>query len=176
MCALGKAGGDEQLRRRIGEDHRADVPPVQHGAALLAEAALEIQQRRTDGGNGCHRGGGGIGDRPAQVAALQVGRPQRARRGLGRFRVGGIGAGVQHEAADGAVQQAGVQIRQAKRRREPPCQGAFSRGGGSVDCYDGGDDRAAAHAAASSPPASFISSTKPGKLVSMKPASSTTTG
>ncbi len=42
--AGGDAGGDEQLGAGLRENHRADVAAVEHGAALVAELALEGKQ------------------------------------------------------------------------------------------------------------------------------------
>ena len=122
-----QAGGHEQLRRRVGKDHGADVAAVEHGAALGGEVALEVEQRRAHPGDRGHGGRGGVGRRAAQIgrapdrAAAAPGRPPRRRR------VGRIAAGVQHAAADGAVQQAGVEIRQAQRGGEPARERALAR-------------------------------------------------
>ena len=79
-CPFGQRRRDVQLHRRIGKDHRADVAAVQHRAALGREAALEIQQCGAHRRDRRHGGGGGIGHRSAQIAALQIVRPQRPRR------------------------------------------------------------------------------------------------
>ena len=60
-------------------------------------------------------------------------------RGFGRGRVGRVGAGVQHAAADGAVEQAGIEIGQAERGGEAAGERALAGGGRAVD----GDDAAA---------------------------------
>ena len=173
--ALGRAGGDEQLHRRVREDHRADVAAVQHRAVPAAEVALEVQQRGADRRD-WRRPRGRAHRRPGRAGRRGPGRPAAgAGRRLGRRRVARVGASVQHAAADGAIQQPGIEIGQAERRGEPAGQRALPGRGGAVD----GDDRRDA-APQAAPPGSagsrFISAAKPGKLVSMKPASSTVTG
>ncbi len=111
----GQGGGDVELHRRIGENHRADIAAVQHRTALGGEAALEIQQCRAHCWDRRHRGGGGVRHGAAQIGALQVGRPQRARSGLRSRRVRGIAAAIQHPPPDRTIQQAGVEIRQPER-------------------------------------------------------------
>ena len=80
--ALGQAGGDEQFRVRIREDHRADVAAIQHRAVPSGEIALEREQRGAHARDGRDRGRRRIGLRAAQVGTIQVRRPQRPRRAL----------------------------------------------------------------------------------------------
>jgi hypothetical protein len=138
-----QAGGDEQLHRGIGEDHRADVATVQYRATLPPEAALKRQQSRAHAGDCGHGGRGGVGLRATQVVPVQVGGDQGARRGLGGSRVGRIGPRVQHAPADRAIQQARVQVGQPERRRDAPSQRALAGRRRSVD----GDDRPRRHGA-----------------------------
>ncbi len=99
---------------------------------------------------------------------------QGAGGGFGGRGIGRVAARVQHAPAGGAIQQAGVQMRQAEMRRQPLRQGALAGRRRAVD----GDDEAHAGTTAGppSPAAVFSRSAKPGKLVSMKLASSTCTG
>src|SRR5690606_39319320 len=132
------------------EQGRAHARMAGHGAGCLARAAI---------------GQAGV--------VAQAGQIQR-QRGLGRrLGVAEITARIQHRQAHGAIQQAGVQIRQAVVGGQTRGDGALARGGGAVD----GDDKV--HAAspwAIVPPSPFIISTKPGKLVAIISGSRTETG
>ena len=139
---------DEQFGVGIRCDHGADVAAVEDGAACLAgEALLALHQRCAD-----ERVGGDDGGELADLIAAQ--------RGVGEQRIvkvaGGDGVGlfggVEFQATDGqrhgAVQQPGVEVRQAVMTRESLGDGALARCGGAVD----GDDHAA------SPPSRPVSS------------------
>ena len=82
--------------------------------------------------------GGGVGGRAAQVGAGEVFGAQGGGGGFGAGRVGRVGAGIQHAAADGAVEQAGIEVAQAQLGGEPAGERAFAGGGGAVN----GDDQA----------------------------------
>ena len=86
-----------------------------------------------------------------------------------------VGAGLEHAAADRAVEQAGVEEREAQRVGQPPRQRALAGRGRAVDR----DDERAGHDASAGSmrhPRPFIRPRKPGKLVSMASAPSTVTG
>ena len=74
--------------------------------------------------------------------------------------------GLQQACGGRAIEQAGVEMRQAVVRRQAPGDRALARSGRTVD----GDDHGSAA------PRRCINSTNPGKLVAMKLASSTFTG
>jgi len=148
------------------------VAAIQHRTSLGGEGALKIQQRGTHARDRSDGSRGHIGHGSAQVFPIQVGRLQCTCLGLGGGGIRRISASVQHAAADRAIQEAGIEVGQSKRRGNAPCQRALAGGRGPVDRNDG----AALHAGDSAAPTRFISSMKPGKLVSMMPASSTVTG
>ena len=83
--AFSDTGGDEKLHPRIGEDHRADIPPIQHRTLRGAKAALEIQQGRAHGGDGGHFAGCHICKRATQITAGEVFWCQGASFGFGMF-------------------------------------------------------------------------------------------
>ena len=168
------AGGDEQLHRRVRERSpcRCRARPAPRRGPRPKPRWKSSSAARTAGIDG-HRGRRRVRRRPAQVGARQIRRRQRPRRRRGRGRIGRIAARIQHAPADRAVQQAGVEMRQAEMRGEPPRQRALAGRGRPVD----GDDQARA-VTPSTRRAERRSSARrnPGKLVSMKLASSTATG
>ncbi len=170
--ARGQAGRDEQLYGRIGEDDGADVATVQHRAACGSEIPLECEQGGADARDGGDRRGRGVGGGSSQIVPIQVPGPKLAGRTFRCRGIGGIATGIQDEAADRAIQQAGVEMGQAERVCQPTRQRALAGRRRTVDR----NDRPGRHAAARSAPAWFIRATKPGKLVSMKAPSSTVTG
>jgi len=76
--ALLGRGGDEELGLGGGEDDGADIAPIEHGAMLAAEAALEFEQFRPHIANGGNGSGGHIGHRAAQIGAGEIRRLERA--------------------------------------------------------------------------------------------------
>src|SRR5262249_28086786 len=87
-------------------------------------------------------------------------RGQRARAIVERMVV------VEHRLRHCPVEQARIEMAQAEMIRQPPGDGAFAGGGRAVD----GDDHCRFA------PSARSMSTKPGKLVAMKPVSSPVTG
>ena len=130
--AFGHTCGDEKLHPRIGEDHGADIPPIQHSALSGAEAALEIKQGCAHGGDGGDLAGGHVSQGTAQIASCEVFGRERA--GLG-FRHAGIlrvYATIKHAPANGAIEQAGIEVRQAKLGSQTPGKRALARGGRAI--------------------------------------------
>ncbi|QYU68541.1 MFS transporter [Leptolyngbya sp. 15MV] len=161
----------------VGEDHRADVPPIQHRAPNPRKVALPSQQRGADLRQ--HRDGRrrGIGLRPAQIGPLQIGRRQRPGLGRRHHGIARIAAAIQHAPPDRAIQQPRIQVRQPEFRREPPRQRALSRRRRAIHRDDEGFHTGPmAPSGAPLPTSPFTSAAKPGKEVSMKAASSTATG
>jgi hypothetical protein len=93
-----------------------------------------------------------------------------AARGVRGVRLGQLAGLAQGLDADGAVEQAGVQVRQAVELGQPLGDGSLAGGGGAVD----GDDQV--HAGSMAAPRPRIKSAKPGKLVAIISAPSTVTG
>ena len=169
------AGGDEQLHRRVREDDRADVAAVQHRATTGGEAALEVQQRRTHGRNGGHCCRRRVRGRSAQVAAIQVVRPaaharpprpppDRRDRRRHPARVG-----RRRDTADRCRGRASPSVAASRRASVP-----FPAAAGPSMAMTRRPARHAVRQALRR--RRFISSAKPGKLVSMKAVSSTVTG
>ncbi len=102
----------------------------------------------------------------AQRLAGEVGHVEIFGDGRGDLDIVEREAAVEHDAADTAIEQAGVEMRQAEMRGEPPGDGALARGRRSVDRDD--HEKSA--------PRPRIRPTKSGKLVAMKPVSSTVIG
>ncbi|MNV55256.1 hypothetical protein D3C71_1474860 [compost metagenome] len=133
-----RRGGDIELGCGVGRDDRADVAPVQNGAAGLAgEVLLQLQQ------GGAHaRMAGDPAGRLARVPlgqtriVRQAAEIQRKGRRFGRLGVAQVLPRIQHRQTDGAIQQARIQMRQAVMGRQTRGDGALARGGGAVD----GDD------------------------------------
>ena len=131
-------GGDIELGDGVRGDDRADIATVQNGAAgLTGEVLLQLQKR------GAHaRIAGDPAGRLARMTlgqariVRQAGEVQRQGRRLGCSRVAQIPPRVQHRQTHRAIQQAGVQMRQAIVRRQTGGDSALARGGGAVD----GDD------------------------------------
>src|SRR5690606_293477 len=135
-------GGDEQLHRRVGTDHRPDVAAVQHGAPFAprgmgGEPALVVQQGGPHFGQGSHLRGGKAHGLRAQVAGGKVAFGQA---GGGRSRVAAL---AQHLAADRAVERAGIEIGIVVPGGELPRQGALAGGHRAID---GDHDRGCCHA------------------------------
>src|SRR5690606_19928217 len=130
------AGGDKQLHIGLGRDHGADIAPVEHGpAGLKREAALALVQRLAHG----RVDRDAARQPPCRFAAqLWIGQQpvRKGRRGERVAGIVGVAAVEEHLASDGAIEQPGVEVRQAVMRGEGAGDGAFARGGGSVD----GDD------------------------------------
>ena len=134
---------DEQLDRRFGADHRADVAAVEHRARrAVRESALLVDQhaphRRND-----RNPGGGVGDGMGrQRFAVEVGEIDEFSRLDGaRLVVQRPAPGDQHRR-DGAVGQPGVEIGQVVIVGEPARERALAGRGGAVDGDDeGGGNR-----------------------------------
>ena len=122
--ALGQAGGDEQLRRRVGKDHRADVAAVQHRAAAAPKPRWNASRAARHAGMAATAAAAASACGPRRsVRRMSVGGTSAARR-LRHRRIGGVAAGIQHAAADRAIQQAGIEIGQVRARRRagaPAC-------------------------------------------------------
>ena len=128
----------EQFGGGLWRDNGADIAPVQHCAArLLGKGALPLIQ------GGAHRG-------MHRDATGQAATGLAAQFGVGQQRVGkgaggcgvlgriGVAAVQQHLSAHGAIQHAGVEVRQAVMRGQCPGDGALAAGGGAVDGDDEG--------------------------------------
>ena len=133
--AFGHTCGDEKLHWRIGENHSADIPPIQHGALSGAEAALEIEQGSAHGGDGGDLAGGHVGQGAAQIAAREVFGRERASFGFSHAGILGVYAAIQHAPANGAIEQAGIEVRQAKFGCQAAGQRALARGGRAINRY-----------------------------------------
>ena len=107
-----------------------------------SKGALEVQE----GGPHARIAGdpaGGLAGTPVGQA-LDIGQVTGVQRPRHRFRRGRVvegSAGIQHAQSHGAVEQAGIQMRQPPGLRQPGGDGALARGGGSVD----GDDERWVH-------------------------------
>ncbi len=128
---------DEQLGRGARADDRADIPPVEDRAAgLSGKTLLPRQQRRTH--TGVRRDDAGIA---GVLARHQVGRiEQRRIEMLGRLgrrrRILGRLAGQAHHQPGGAVQLAGIEMRQPVMARQRPGDGALAAGGRPINGND----------------------------------------
>ena len=132
-------GGDEQLHIRIGADHRADIAPVEHCAAgLLREGPLAFEQRRAH----LRVDRDTTGKPPDCLAAqFRVGQQTvgEVRRSKSIRLAVGVASCELHLPPDRAVEQAGIEMRQAEMRGYGLGKSALAAGGGSVD----GDDHGA---------------------------------
>jgi len=135
-------GLDEQLHFRFRSDLGADIAAIEHGATRLqGEVALQLEQGPADFGNG----GNLRGQRPG-FGGLQWGRIaagdgdiEVVRRSDGRVReIGGVFAPGDGDA-DRAIEQPGVEMRQAVMSRKAGGQRALARSGRSIH----GDDHGA---------------------------------
>jgi hypothetical protein len=133
--AFGHARGDEKLHWRIGEDHGADIPPIQHSTLSGAEAALEIEQGSAHGGDSGDLAGGHVCQGTAQIAAREVFGRERASLSFGHAGILGVYAAIQHAPTNGAVEQAGIEVRQAKFGCQAPGQRALARGCRAINRY-----------------------------------------
>ena len=131
--ALSDTRGDEQFYLCIGEDHGADIPPVQHRTLSGAKAALEIKQGSAHGGDGGNLARRHVSERAAQITAREVLRRQRAGFCFGDAGILGVYAAIQNAPANGAIQQASIQIGQAKLRGQAAGERALARGGGAIN-------------------------------------------
>ena len=120
-------GRDEQLYPRLGADHRADVPPVEHRPACAGgEGALEVDQRRAHLGDrrDLRRG---LGDLfAAKAVALEI---------LGAEGAGGRHGLLarKHPPAHGAVEKPGVEMGETEMTGDRPGDGALAARGRAVD-------------------------------------------
>ena len=169
------AGGDVDLGVGVRADDRADIAPVEHGAARLA-------RRRPAGRRAARRAPPGCGRRwrrrrpPAGCAGA-------GRRALAGSRLRATASAAQrssrrkpsarHVARDGAIEQPGVEARQPPMVGDALGQRALARCRRSVD---GNDHRADPVACRSGRRCSSISATNSGKLVATMVVSSTVTG
>jgi hypothetical protein len=134
---FGDTRGDEKLYLGVRENHRADISPIQHRALGCAEASLEIKQGRAHRGDGRDLTGSHVSQGPAQITARKVFGGQRAClcfRDAGILRVY---ATIKHAPANRAVEQAGIEVRQAKLGSQAPGERALARGGGAINGNDG---------------------------------------
>ena len=133
-------GGDIELGCGVRRDDRADVAPIQNGAAGLGgEVLLQLQKR------GAHAGM--AGDPAGRLARVTLGQAwivrqarqiQRTSGGRSDLGVIQILACIQHGQTNGAIQQARVQMRQAVMGRQTRSNGALAGCGGAVDGDDEG--------------------------------------
>ena len=181
-----RGGGDEQLHPRVRTDDGADVAPVEHRTLRrFGEAPLPGQQSSADLR---HRGDprGRLAHRPLPQA--RVGQPLRRQVGgrpRRRPRVVEVAPRVEQGQRDRAVEQTGIEMRQAVMQGEPLGERALARGGRAVDGDDEGRvvpvhgdiirDHAAAPSSIRAPSASMVGR-KLGKLVAIIAPSSTVTG
>ncbi len=133
--AFGHTRGDEKLHLGLGENHGADIPPIQHSALGGAEAALEIEQGSAHGGDGRDLAGGHVGQGAAQIAAREVLGRERAGLSFGYAGILGVYAAIQHAPTNGAIEQAGIEVGQAKLGSEAPGERALARGGRAINRY-----------------------------------------
>ena len=101
--ALSHTRGDKQLHLGCGEDHRADIPPIQHGALRGAEAALKIEQGRAHGGDGGDLARRHIGQGTTQIAPCEVFWRQGAGFDFGDAGILGVYAAIQNAPANSAI-------------------------------------------------------------------------
>lgn len=150
-------GGDEEFHIGVGRYPGADVAAIEHGTACLErELSLEIEQRFAHPGDNGHLARHLTDLAAGENIGIELGRIDRARR---RDREGletRIGLATRHGSADGAVEQPGVQVRQAVVAGEAGREGALSRCRGPIHCNDHGKlRRAGPHPARAAAGASY---------------------
>ena len=168
-----RVGDYEQFRIGLGGDCRADVTPVEHGAAgLRREIALEGEEGLSDPGVNRNLAG-----QNAHFGAEQVfGFDCRGIEVLGgfcgqRLDVGGIDMGF-YGQTDGAIEQARIEMGQVKVLAQRGGDGALARGRRSIHR----DNHAASSLWENPAPRRVKSASKLGKDVAIIRSSSTVTG
>ena len=132
-------GGNEDLHIGVGADGGADVAAVEHGAlGPGGEGTLEIEQRRPHPGVDGEAGGKFAGLVAAQVGIAEERRIEHARHPLRGRRVVRVEAPVGHQLAGQAVEQTGVEIRQAVVSRQTLGERSLAGGRRTVDGDDHG--------------------------------------
>src|SRR5690606_23732890 len=149
--ALGRAGGQEHLERRVREDDRAHVTAVRHQPRRLPECALAVREGgadRGDGGNGrsrCPRrpgaqfvGGVMAVDQHAQLAICGL---DEVDPGIGgaadqRLRVCQVDTGPARGHPDGPVQRARIEVVPAQSPRHEAADRALAGAGRTIDGED----------------------------------------
>ncbi len=134
------AGGDEQLGVGIGGDNRADVAPVEHARrpAGIGEGAAGAQgARHAPSGmprnRGCASGPASSERRPGSLEQIDIGRSQAASIAAA---LSGSPSARATTNSDRAIEQAGIEMRQAVMRGECPRDRALARGGRAIDSND----------------------------------------
>ena len=125
--ALLRRRRDEQLGVGCRADDRADVAPVEHGAAgLRGEPALQVEQGVAHGLVRGHDRGGIADLAPLQARIVEAGDVED----LGGARRGGHvaerQAGIEKAQRHGPVEEARVEMRQAEMLGEPLAEGALA--------------------------------------------------
>ena len=114
---------------RLRADHRADVAAVEHRALFArGEAALQFDERRANVGDRPDDGGRFAHVARAQARVVEIGERKPPRSGGRGRRVVERQAFVEERAGGGAIEQAGVEMRQLVMRGEPASQRALAGG------------------------------------------------
>ena len=145
-------GGEEDLQRRVGADHGADVAALGDVAAGGDQLALAGDHRlahaRVDGDARGGLGHLGLADRGADVLAVELD-PLAVERDLERARraraiavgVVEVGAALERRQRHAAVHRPGVEVGEAELRGDGAGDGGLAGPGGPVDGDDHGRQR-----------------------------------
>ena len=153
MGALLVGGGQEHLHLGMREHGRADVAPLDHVVARVADAALLLDERlahRRGGGHGAHRlvdvgradGGGHVGTADGDAGGRGLSGLVRELDVVGAGDLAERGVIVQgHAVLDGlpchgAVHRARIEAREAQFARHGLRDRGLARPAGAVDCDD----------------------------------------